>query len=179
MPESSGQIRRVTTTSAQTAGRKASASLPDLQATMIPMGVVGEGRRRRGATIQIGGSQNDGTVIAYEVWGVYKAAGVGGNIGADDYEIVKLCSGNATLSTSVGHGGAGALASASERLADTITLVVALWGLAVESAFAASIVVHSPADNTPAHLLISDAGSPIFLFVKTNVAAFVIAESLT
>lgn len=123
--------------------------------------------RFRGVTIGFGGVGSDNTTANYRVWlvrfGVARTASVPNPdlLAAVDALVSPYIvdTSTITLSTATGISGDGGVYLSSERIADTLTRTVGGIGTTIEATYSLGTSdVHSPADNTPARLVIPHLG---------------------
>jgi len=147
--DSEGQARYLSANSSDTAftitaGRQAQPASPENFFDLMG---------HRGARLSFFGTGADNSTFDYKVWLVRRSV-KGSAFTA--VELVLLGNGTATLSASVGVD--GDVVDDSERMADTLT-----WSkvsaTTIENALGDASDVRSPADNTPAELIINCGGA--------------------
>ncbi len=164
MPSGTPQQRYLGQMTAKTAytlagGRVALTSLTT--AHEKPIGMGGSINRQVAAEVQVIGTGADNATINFKLWAVHKSTPAGNAPATADLRLI--ASGTATLGTCTLASGDDLLRSgetaSSVRIADTISLTQTDYGAALATAMGSpGVQVSSPADNTPAVILVPDLG---------------------
>lgn len=183
---SSGQIQYLAANSSQSAFSITAGRFTDFGLTSNAFVKAGNANHRletmgdwRGVRLGLNGAGADGTTFDYRLWAAMVCftrpvqeghGGVGS--GVDEVELALWAYGTATLSAML-ISASGGRVPANNRIADTVTMTVASDATAskgvgqpfIDGYQLGQTVVYSPANDTPAFLVVPDFGSGVHGFI--------------
>lgn len=148
------------------AGRRNLATLGGPTSYTRPMGIM----PHRGLDLSFMGTGAENSGYSFRIWQVFTEVDANGQP-TKFGELVLFGSGVATLSATSGPSGS-VVCGAADVLADTITWAASAAGAKYEAAYGSTgSLAYSPADDTPAHLLIPDLGNADAYIIEFAITA--------